>query len=262
LGFGRGAAQPQSDIEQEDAAMQNHNEEAEAKRVEAANLRQQCQDYQERANALDRQVRDHLSNAAVIGETRALKRRCDEEHAGRLQQIEQDHQRQIEQIQQEHNARLEAANQEQNARLDAANQASRNELQNCLAGSASLLPPEQARQADAAATAIQAARRRQLGQADANERRIALAPLMEARANIDAGRDPLSGMVPEQGQFGGPMDGGRKSRRRGRKSRRGGRKSRRRGRKSRRGGAHCSPKSGKKCPYYKKHGYHKYGQHM
>ena len=117
LGFGRGAAQPQSDIEQEDAAMQNHNEEAEAKRVEAANLRQQCQDYQERANALDRQVRDHLSNAAVIGETRALKRRCDEEHAGRLQQIEQDHQRQIEQIQQEHNARLEAANQEQKCKI-------------------------------------------------------------------------------------------------------------------------------------------------
>ena len=30
------------------------------------------------------------------------------------------------------------------------------------------------------------------------------------------------------------------------------------GRKSRRGGTHCSPKSGKKCPYYQKYGYHKY----
>ena len=228
LGFGRSPAdvQPQSDNE-EDATIQNHTANAETKRVEAVNLRQQCQDYQARADALDQQVQDHLNSAAVIEETRALKTRCNEEHAGRLQQIEQDHQREIEQIQQEHNARLEAANQEQNRRLDAANQAARNELQNCLAQHANTQAVEQAR-----------------------------ANLADARANIDAGRDPLSGMVPEQGQFGGHMDGGRRSRRRGRKSRRRGRKSRRggtgcgthktkkmyAGRKSRRGGRKCSPK--------------------
>ena len=236
LGFGRSPAdaQPQSDNEQEDAVIQNHTANAETKRVEAENLRRQCQDYQARADALDQQVQDHLNSAAVIEETRALKTRCDEEHAGRLQQIEQDHQRQIEQIQQEHNARLEAANQEQNRRLDAANQASRNELQNCLAQHANTQAVSQAR-----------------------------ANLADARAHIDAGQDPLSGLVPQQEQL-ERRGGGRRSRRRGRKSRRGGTgcgthktKKMYAGRKSRRGGRKCSPKLGKKCPYYKK-----YGQHM
>jgi len=287
LGFGRSPAEAQalSDTQQEDADINSHNADAETKRVEAENLRRQCQDYEQRASDLDLQVRDHLNSAAVIGETRALKTRCDEEHAGRLQQIEQDHQRQLEQIQQEHNRTLEAANQAQETRKEAAIQRERNELQNCLAGTASLLPPEQARQADTAATALQSAVRQRQARDQTRQLRTTLAPVMQARRDMNEGLDPLGQMVPEQGQFGGPMDGGRRSRRGGRKSRRGGRKSRRggrksrrggrksrrggngcgthkkkmmyAGRKSRRGGGKCSPKLGKKCPHYKKYGKHK-----
>lgn len=264
FGFGKPAVNPNDAQAQLVAQAQadevaGHQQMIESKQQQALTLRNQCQDYQRRADQLDEEAAEHMRATAEIARNRESQNRCDQEHAMRLQEIEQEYQQRLSEITQQHNQELAEENQrahEQHA--------------NCLREGMRLVPSVQdmaqnpeARGAtlDPAAAAIQADRRRQLDSRQAAEDAL--------RAQYEsAGVDPLGGL---------PVQGGRKSRRggtgcgshkkkkmyAGRKSRRGGtgcvshkKKMMYAGRKSRRGGARCSPKLKKNCPYYKKYGNH------
>jgi hypothetical protein len=264
LGFGRPAVNPNDAQAQQVAQAQadevaGHQQMTESKQQQALALRNQCQDYQRRADQLDEVAAEHMRATAEIARNRESKNRCDQEQAMRLQEIEQEYQQRLAELTQQHNAAL-----------DEEKQRAQEEHAACLREGMRLVPRVQAmaqnpeaREAtlDAAAAAIQARRRRQL------DRRQAAEDALRAQYE-SAGVDPLDGL---------PVQGGRKSRRggtgcgshkkkmmyAGRKSRRGGtgcgshkKKMMYAGRKSRRGGAHCSPKLKKNCPYYKKYGNH------
>ena len=256
LGFGRPAATPNDAQAQLVAQAQadevaGHQQMTESKQQQALALRNQCQDYQRRADQLDEEAAEHMRATAEIARNRESKNRCDQEHAMRLQEIEQEYQQRLAELTQQHNAALDDEKQRANE-----------EHANCLREGMRLSnEPIAAAQQNAAAVAIQARRREQL------DRRQAAEDALRAQYE-SAGVDPLGGL---------PVQGGRKSRRggtgcgshkkkkmyAGRKSRRGGtgcgnhkKKMMYAGRKSRRGGARCSPKLKKNCPYYKKYGNH------
>ena len=264
FGFGQPAPAPGETQAQQVAQAQadevaGHQQMIESKQQQALALRNQCQDYQRRADQLDEEAAEHMRATAEIARNRESKNRCDQEHAMRLQEIEQQYQQRLAELTQQHNAALGEEKQK-----------AQEEHAACLREGMRLVPRVQAmaqnpeaREAtlDAAAAAIQARRRRQLDRRQAAE--DALRGQYES-----AGVDPLGGL---------PLQGGRKSRRggtgygthkkkmmyAGRKSRRGGtgcgsykKKMMYAGRKSRRGGARCSPKLKKNCPYYKKYGNH------
>ena len=102
---------------------------------------------------------------------------------------------------------------------------------------------------------------------EAQERAVARARLLRAARRYKRENQEGQAQTPTEGQVQTPtedepdqdvnMIGGRKTRRKTRKTRRKTRKTRRKTRKTRRGGSSCSKKSGKKCPYYKKRGFHK-----
>tara|TARA_R110002072_G_scaffold35450_2_gene104939 strand:+ start:2133 stop:3017 length:885 start_codon:yes stop_codon:yes gene_type:complete len=271
LGFGKPAPIDPGDAQAQQVAAAQDDEVAglqqmtDSKQQQASTLRDQCQGYQHRAEQLDQEAAEHMNATAEIARNRESKNRCDQEHAMRLQGIEQDYQQMLDELTQQHNTALAQENQRaQEQHAECLREGMR--LSN-----APIAAAQQQRNNDmnAAAAALQAQRRGQLGRRSTT-----------ARAQAQQAADPLISMI-----------GGRKSRRRRRKSRRGGvhcgshkkkkygsRKSRRRSRKSRRGGVHCgshknkiyggrrsrrggtkcSPKSGKKCSYYKKYGYHHY----
>lgn len=267
FGFGQpppapGEAQAQQVQAAQDDEVAGLQQMTESKQQQASTLRDQCQDYQRKADELDEQAANHMRATQEISRNRESKNRCDQEQAMRLQAIEQDYQQRLAQLSQEHNTALYDEKQR-----------AQEQHNNCLREGMRLSDDiiARARQPEdamnAAALAIQAQRRGQLG------RRAAMGPAGERR--VERARAAAEALPQRTG-----MLGGRKSRRGGRKSRRGGsgcgthkkkkmyggRKSRRGGtkcgmmyggRKSRRGGTKCSPKLRKKCPHYKK-----YGQHM
>ena len=251
LGFGKPAPIDPGDAQAQQVAAAQDDEVAglqqmtDSKQQQASTLRDQCQGYQHRAEQLDQEAAEHMNATAEIARNRESKNRCDQEHAMRLQGIEQDYQQTLDQLTQQHNTALAQENQR------AQEQHAQCLREGMRLSNAPIAAAQQQRNDDmnAAAAALQAQRRGQLGRRSTT-----------ARAQAQQAADPLITMI-----------GGRKSRRRRRKSRRRSRKSRRGGvhcgshkkkiyggRRSRRGGTKCSPKSGKKCSYYKKYGYHHY----
>ena len=245
FGFGKKRAVSPADAQAQQVAKAQDDEVAslqkmtKSKQEQASALRNQCQDYQTRADQLVQAAAEHMRDTAEIARNREAKNRCDQEHSMRLQAIDEDHKQRLAQLTQEHNAAL-----------DQEKQRAQEQHNNCLREGMGLIPRTQAMaqnpEAQAAATQLQAQFRGDRGR-----------QLAEAERRNQAGVDPLSGRIPI-------TRGGRKSRRR-----RGGtgcgthkKKMMRAGRKSRRGGAYCYPNSGINCPYYKKYGHHKnYGYH-
>ena len=294
FGFGQpapapGEAQGVTTARVESDEFNHHQKQAEAKQQQLNELNAKCEEFQNTGRAeMESAIAKHQQSAARISQNRENKNRCDEQHANRLQTAEGVHARASQLAETAHNEALQRAEtartealQTAQETLKAAQESSKNQHQQCLADGMGLTRYPQALaqnpQSVAAATRIQRARRAEAA------RRAEVARAEAAAADVE----PLAGLAVSPSGGGGRKSrrGGRKSRRGGRKSRRGGagcgshkkkmmyagRKSRRggagcgshkkkmmyAGRKSRRGGTYCSRKSGKKCPYYKKYGYHK-----
>jgi len=170
FGFGRPALSPaEAQAQQVQAAQDDEvaglQQMTESKQQQASALRDQCQDYQRRADELDQQAADHMRATQEIARNRESKNRCDQEHAMRLQEIEQEYQQRLDQLTQQHNTAL-----------DQEKQRAQEEHNNCLREGMRLRPEliegaqENEDAMNAAASALQAARRGQLG------RRAAMGP--------------------------------------------------------------------------------------
>jgi hypothetical protein len=201
-----GDAQAQQVAAAQDDEVAGLQQMTDSKQQQASTLRDQCQDYQRRAEQLDQEAAEHMNATAEIARNRESKNRCDQEHAMRLQGIEQDYQQMLDQLTQQHNTALAQENQraqEQHAQC----------LREGMRLSNAPIAAAQQRDDDmnAAAAALQAQRRGQLG------RRSTMGPTA-ARATARAQAQAQQAAAASTGAI-----GGRKSRRRRRKSRRGGR---------------------------------------
>lgn len=257
FGFGKPSVTPEqaqaqmSEMAEEDQE-KKHTADESSKKQQAQDLENQCNNWEARARELNAEAAQSGILAKRVRDSITEKNRCNNELKLALQGSEEDYNLAVQNAKQEHDAAVQRAKDAQDATAAQANAKHQQCLQQRLRLSQEPIAEAQQQEArmDAAATRLTAQRRGQL------DRRSVMGDA--ARRDMERARAAAADAAARGSDV---RIGGRRRRK---SRRRGGtgcgtykKKMMRAGRKSRRGGAHCSPKSGKNCPYYKKYGYHK-----